>query len=95
MILDLLGYGAFFLSTALIFGLITLGLNLQWKTRRIKGSVADFAVADANNDGILDLVACINTHPGALGVEKRKTIVVVYPLDLTKTEAVPTGRTDD
>ena len=72
-----------------------LGLNLQWKTRRIKGSVADFAVADANNDGILDLVACINTHPGALGVEKRKTIVVVYPLDLTKTEAVPTGRTDD
>ena len=30
MILDLLGYGAFFLSTALIFALITLGLNLQW-----------------------------------------------------------------
>ena len=28
--IDLLGYGAFFLSTALIFGLITLGLNLQW-----------------------------------------------------------------
>lgn len=30
MILDLLGYGAFFLSTALIFALIALGLNLQW-----------------------------------------------------------------
>ena len=28
--IDLLGYAAFFLSTALIFGLITLGLNLQW-----------------------------------------------------------------
>jgi branched-chain amino acid transport system permease protein len=28
--MDLLGYGGFFLSTALIFGLITLGLNLQW-----------------------------------------------------------------
>ncbi|MBI1171061.1 branched-chain amino acid ABC transporter permease [bacterium] len=28
--IDLLGYGAFFLSTALIFALITLGLNLQW-----------------------------------------------------------------
>ena len=28
--IDLLGYGAFFLSTALIFGLIALGLNLQW-----------------------------------------------------------------
>jgi branched-chain amino acid transport system permease protein len=28
--IDLLGYGGFFLSTALIFGLIALGLNLQW-----------------------------------------------------------------
>jgi branched-chain amino acid transport system permease protein len=28
--MDLLGYGAFFLTTALIFSLITLGLNLQW-----------------------------------------------------------------
>ncbi|NUB45516.1 branched-chain amino acid ABC transporter permease [Fertoebacter nigrum] len=28
--IDLLSYGAFFLSTALIFGIITLGLNLQW-----------------------------------------------------------------
>ncbi|TIO10015.1 MAG: branched-chain amino acid ABC transporter permease [Mesorhizobium sp.] len=28
--MDLLGYGAFFLTNALIFSLITLGLNLQW-----------------------------------------------------------------
>ena len=28
--MDLVGYGAFFLTTALIFALITLGLNLQW-----------------------------------------------------------------
>jgi len=28
--MDLLGYGAFFLTTALMFSLITLGLNLQW-----------------------------------------------------------------
>jgi len=28
--MDLMGYGAFFLTTALIFSLITLGLNLQW-----------------------------------------------------------------
>ena len=60
-----------------------LGLNLQWKTRRIKGSIADFALADANNDGIVDLVGCINTHPGALGTKARKTMIVVYPLDLT------------
>ncbi len=62
-----------------------VGMNLQWKTRRIKGSVADYAIADANNDGIPDLVTCINTHPGALGVQARKTIIVLYPLDLSKT----------
>jgi branched-chain amino acid transport system permease protein len=28
--MDLVGYGAFFLTTALIFSLIILGLNLQW-----------------------------------------------------------------
>ncbi|OCJ07205.1 ABC transporter permease [Rhizobium sp. AC27/96] len=28
--MDILGYGAFFLTTALIFSFITLGLNLQW-----------------------------------------------------------------
>jgi len=28
--MDILGYGAFFLTTALIFAFITLGLNLQW-----------------------------------------------------------------
>ena len=63
-----------------------IGLNLQWKTRRIKGSMVDYAIADANNDGIPDLIACINTHPGALGVKARKTMVMVYPLDLSKTD---------
>jgi len=28
--MDIIGYGAFFLTTALIFSFITLGLNLQW-----------------------------------------------------------------
>ncbi|WP_185975107.1 branched-chain amino acid ABC transporter permease [Mesorhizobium sp. WSM4310] len=28
--IDIIGYGAFFLTTALIFSLVTLGLNLQW-----------------------------------------------------------------
>ncbi|SHN72950.1 hypothetical protein [Desulfovibrio litoralis] len=62
------------------------GLNLQWKTRRIKGSTVAFQIADVNNDGSTSLVVCINTHPGALGAAKRKTILLVYPLDLTKTD---------
>ena len=61
-----------------------VGLSLQWKTRRIKGSVVAFDVKDVNNDGITDLVVCLNTHPGALGAKNRKTIVVAYPLDLSK-----------
>jgi hypothetical protein len=62
-----------------------VGLSLQWKTRRIKGSVVDYTIADGNNDGVQDLVVCVNTHPGALGVKARKTLVMLYPLDLSKT----------
>lgn len=62
-----------------------VGLSLMWKTRRIKGSVVDFTLSDPNNDGVPDLVAAVNTHPGVLGLENRKTIVVVYPLDLSQT----------
>ncbi|MDR1946317.1 MAG: VCBS repeat-containing protein [Desulfovibrio sp.] len=62
-----------------------VGLNLQWKTRRIKGSMVDYTIADADNDGIPDLTVCINTHPGALGVSARKTMVLIYPLDISKT----------
>lgn len=61
-----------------------VGLSLQWKTRRIKGSVVDFALSDPNNDGTQDLVVCLNTHPGALGLQNRKTVVVAYPLDMSQ-----------
>ena len=62
-----------------------VGLNLQWKTRRIKGSTVDYTVADADNNGILDLVVCINTHPGAMGTNARRAIVLLYPLDTSQT----------
>ena len=63
-----------------------IGLSLAWKTRRIKGSVVGLSLADFNNDGVLDLVVCVNTHPGTLSVSARKTVVQAYPLDLTKTD---------
>lgn len=63
-----------------------VGLNLQWKTRRIKGSVVDIAIVDLNGDKKLDLVVNVNTHPGALGIEARKTLIMAYPLDLTLTD---------
>ena len=58
-----------------------IGLNLAWKTRRIKGTVVDYTVADYNNDGIKDLVICVQTYPGATGLKSKRTIVVAYPLD--------------
>ena len=72
-----------------------LGLNLAWKTRRIKGSMADYAIVDANNDGVLDLAICVNSHAGALGTQSRKAMVILYPLDLEKAEgSIPTGDDD-
>lgn len=58
-----------------------IGMDLLWKTRRIKGTVADFTVADVNNDGVPDLAVNVNTYPGALGVGRTRTLVVLYPLD--------------
>ncbi len=63
-----------------------VGLGLMWKTRRIKGSVVDFTLSDPNNDRVPDLVVAVNTHPGALGLQNRKTIVIVYPLDLSQVD---------
>lgn len=54
MIIDLLGYGAFFMSTALIFALITLGLNLQWGlTGLFNVGIAGFVAIGAYTSAIL------------------------------------------
>lgn len=52
--IDLLGYGAFFLSTALILGIITLGLNLQWGlTGLFNVGIAGFVAIGAYTSAIL------------------------------------------
>lgn len=54
MMIDLLGYGAFFLSTALIFALIALGLNLQWGlTGLFNVGIAGFVAIGAYASAIL------------------------------------------
>ena len=52
--IDLLGYGAFFTSSALIFALITLGLNLQWgQTGLFNVGIAGFVAIGAYTSAIL------------------------------------------
>ncbi|WP_272701452.1 FG-GAP repeat domain-containing protein [Desulfovibrio sp. Fe33] len=58
-----------------------VGLNLAWKTRRIKGQVCDVALADLNNDGNKQLCVLINTFAG-YGYGNRKTMVLAYDLNL-------------
>ncbi|OEU71161.1 MAG: hypothetical protein BA863_12270 [Desulfovibrio sp. S3730MH75] len=59
-----------------------VGLSLAWKTRRIKGSVTSYGVADIDNDGEKELYCILNSYPGALGVKFRKTLIVAYELNL-------------
>ncbi len=61
-----------------------VGLGLKWKTRRIRGSVVNSDLGDLNNDGIIDLIVGLNTHPGAMGVGSRKGVIMAYPLDLSQ-----------
>jgi branched-chain amino acid transport system permease protein len=52
--LDLLGYAAFFLTTALIYGIFCLGLNLQWgQTGLFNVGVAGFAAIGAYTSALL------------------------------------------
>jgi TolB-like protein len=67
-----------------------VGLNMKWKTRRIKGTVMGYTVADLANDGGQDLVVCINTYPGASGLKNRRTLLLAYTLDVASTEQTGT-----
>lgn len=52
--LDLLGYAAFFLTTALIYSVLCLGLNLQWgQTGLFNVGVAGFAAIGAYTSALL------------------------------------------
>ncbi len=57
-----------------------IGLDLKWKTRRIKGSIIDFNLGDPNSDGVQDLVVNVNTYPGTFGVGQVRSLLFLYPL---------------
>lgn len=52
--IDLISYGSFFLATALIYGVLCLGLNLQWgQTGLFNVGVAGFAAIGAYTSALL------------------------------------------
>ena len=61
-----------------------VGLTMQWKTRRIKGSVVNLDLGDIMNNRVQSLVVGINTHPGSLGVTQRQSFLLIYPLDTSR-----------
>ena len=66
-----------------------MGMELLWKTRRIKGTVCDVTVADVDNNGKIDLVVGVNSYAGLASGMKTRCAVYMYPLDTTKVNARP------
>lgn len=61
-----------------------INLNLLWKTRRIRGTVFGYTVADIDNDGQDELAVAVNTYAGVLGLKSSRSTVTVYELNLDK-----------
>lgn len=68
-----------------------VGLSLKWKTRRIKGTISGYVLADVNGDGKQELVVSLNTWPGAIGMTHRKTVIMAYSLDSSGADTEDTG----
>jgi len=66
-----------------------MGLNLLWKTRRIKGTVTDVSLADVDNNGKLDLVVSVNAFAGVMNGTQTRCAVFLYPLDSNQVVAAP------
>ena len=66
-----------------------MGLDLLWKTRRIKGTICDVTIADADNNGVRDLVVTVNSYAGLMNGVKTRSAVFIYPLDTTQISAQP------
>ena len=66
-----------------------MGLNLLWKTRRIKGTICDINLADVNNDGQIDLVVTVNAYGNVADSLRTRSAMYLYPLNTTLVNAKP------
>ena len=66
-----------------------MGLNLLWKTRRTKGTVADITIADIDNNGVIDLAVGVNSYSGIASGVQTRCAVYVYPLNTKQVSTKP------
>jgi TolB-like protein len=52
-----------------------LGMGEQWKTQKIQGYVADYQIADINNDGIKEIVLIVR-------LSRTRSVIVAYDLKI-------------
>jgi len=64
-----------------------LGLHPKWKTREVSGYISDYAVADFDNDGSLELVFAVDPDMNPFANAKAKSYLVSWkPLRKAKSE---------
>lgn len=52
------------------------GVRTLWETEQVKGSIADWALEDLDNDGRPELIYCVNLDGGTLLSKNRSNVVV-------------------
>ena len=60
------------------------GLGETWKTRKLSGRIADFAVGDIDGDGIRDLVAILVAKEGRIVGMKPRVNIIAYSLGVAE-----------
>ena len=58
----------------------SMGLALNWKTRKIHGYVSDYVIGDFDNDGQPELVAAVVMKKGAAFLVKPKSTIISYDI---------------
>ncbi len=57
-----------------------IGLALTWQTPIVNATIADFQVADVNNDNQPELLSAVVTSTGLLGMGKGRTVITLTEL---------------
>jgi hypothetical protein len=57
-----------------------LGLDADWKTRKVSGYISDFGIGDFDNDGRYELIAAVISRQGSIIGTTPKSYIIAYDL---------------